>query len=373
MAKNILLIDDDPSYIHNVRKLLVEEGYRLFLATNGHLACRIAEERSIDVVIVDWEMPDMNGIDTIKAFKRNATTKNIPIIMATGIMTSSENLKTALEAGAIDYIRKPVDVIELLARVNTALRLSNSFIKIQKQNEELELRNQTRERLLAIIAHDIQSPLSSLKGGLSIAREIGGSGISRETFLDILDQIESEFWAVIELMNSLLIWALNKQNAFTLKSEPIKLSNLISRNLQLIDHPAKKKDVRITHSLPEDITIYSDLNMIRFIVRNLLANALKFTPSGGSVSLDIETKTNGICLMVKDTGIGMSKSQQEHLFDSIDPNKVKSDTYGKRGTGLGLAVIQEFVEKLQGKVWVESKLREGSTFFVEIPDCLIKK
>jgi len=147
---SILLIDDSPVIIMALTEYMKESELSLTIlrADNGKIACQLAEEKIPDLIITDWEMPGMDGIETIKALKNNEITKDIPVIMCTGKMTKSENLKTALRAGAVDFIRKPVDKIELIARVNSMLSLSESHQKIKAQIAEIAAERDKTEKLL---------------------------------------------------------------------------------------------------------------------------------------------------------------------------------------------------------------------------------
>lgn len=146
MNYKILIVDDEPANIETIIGGLLDTNYNVLIATNGTAGCEIAIKHFPNLIIMDWDMPDMNGIEAIKILKQNETTANIPVIMATGVMLTSENLKTALEAGAIDYIRKPIDEIELLARINSALMLFDEMEKnialqtrlIRKEKEQAE-------------------------------------------------------------------------------------------------------------------------------------------------------------------------------------------------------------------------------------------
>ncbi|MCP4580746.1 MAG: response regulator [candidate division Zixibacteria bacterium] len=141
--RKILIIDDQPINIEQIVNFLEETGesYRLFQAIDGEMGCEVAEKIVPDLIITDWEMPVMSGIEAVKRIKSRKATKDIPIIMSSGVMTTSENLKTALEAGAVDYIRKPIDKIELIARVRSILLLADSYVEIRHQRDELGEKN----------------------------------------------------------------------------------------------------------------------------------------------------------------------------------------------------------------------------------------
>lgn len=142
MEYKILIVDDEPDFIEVMASIIenAEVPYEILNAVNGETACRIAATQLPDLIITDWEMPFMSGIELIERLRKNQSTAKIPVIMCTGMMTSSENLKIALDAGAVDFIRKPIDAIELLARIRSMLVLIDSFAKIRKQREELHLK-----------------------------------------------------------------------------------------------------------------------------------------------------------------------------------------------------------------------------------------
>jgi phosphoserine phosphatase RsbU/P len=133
----VLVIDDEQNYLDLIADTLKVKNYKILQALNGKMGCLVAQKFMPDIIITDWEMPELNGIETIKQLKNNLLTQDIPVIMCTGIMTSSENLDSALNAGAVDFIRKPIEPLELLARINSALNLSESIKKIKLQNENI--------------------------------------------------------------------------------------------------------------------------------------------------------------------------------------------------------------------------------------------
>ncbi len=160
----ILIVDDELEYLDAITEALNEKNFKLVQALNGKMGCMVAKKFMPDIIIVDWEMPEMNGIEMIEELKKDEHTKDIPVIMCTGRMTSAENLDRALNAGAIDYLRKPVDPIELTARINSALNLSASFKKIKIQNKQLQVLNTTKNKFFGIIAHDLRNPFYGILG-----------------------------------------------------------------------------------------------------------------------------------------------------------------------------------------------------------------
>lgn len=376
MAKDtVLIVDDEYPYMDAISNLLPSEQFTILRAVNGEMAYQVALKRLPDIIIMDWDMPVLTGIEATVKLKANAATKHIPVIMSTGVMTSAEDLQIALNAGAIDYIRKPVDQLELLARMNSALTIAYSFQKIQKQNQlleeqklALERSNLTKERLLALVAHDLNSPLSSLKGTLGLVRvQAKNNGMSYDDLMQLFNHIEEEFQSVVELMNGLLLWALDQQHALKFKPVTFPFAEVIEPCLRLISVQVESKQLQLAIHDEEQLTLHTDKDMLEFIIRNLLANAVKFTPNHGHISLKTKLQADGLLLEIADSGMGIKTEQLEDLFDQIDPEKSQSDSYGKKGTGLGLAMSYEFAQKMGGHIWAESEYEKGSQFFLKLP------
>jgi len=244
--------------------------------------------------------------------------------------------------------------------------------EIQEKNEELQQKNEAQNRLMAIIGHDLQSPLYSLQGSLAFAQQIGEQGVNQQEFFSILKQIENEFTSVIGLINSLLYWSLNRQDAFQVQKEVLDVTALIEEVIQLDKSAIQKKNMILDTSLPQNLLCDLDRKMLYFILRNLLANAIKFTPIGGEIQLKVEIQKENLSLSVIDNGIGINPDKLNDLFSQVDPNKVTPDAFGKIGTGLGLAVAYEFAQKMDGYITVESQLNIGSTFCVFLPNCVLE-
>lgn len=198
-TKNILLADDNPDNLQTIFEILTKAypSYKILKANNGKIACKLAESRLPDLIITDWEMPEMDGIETIKYLKQQPSTADIPIIMASGIMTSSQNLETALNAGAVDYIRKPIDKIELIARVNSMLKLSDSYKFIKEQNKQLkqqqeEIRTQNEDLIqkneeIIVQKEQIEEQTKDITDSILYAGRI------QEAILPTIDVLKNQF------------------------------------------------------------------------------------------------------------------------------------------------------------------------------------
>ncbi|MGB0523787.1 MAG: hybrid sensor histidine kinase/response regulator [Flammeovirgaceae bacterium] len=369
MAKNtVLIVDDEYLYLDAISNLLPDHEFTILRAVNGEMAYQVALKRVPDIIIMDWDMPVLTGIEATQKLKADSKTRHIPIIMSTGVMTSAEDLQIALSAGAVDYIRKPVDKLELLARMNSVLTIAHSFQKIQEQKKALERSNLTKERLLAIVAHDLNSPLSSLSGTLGLVRiKAKKQAINAEELMQLFDHIEGEFQSVVELMNNLLLWALHQQDALRYHPIHFSIDEVIKPCIRLINGRVEQKEIEFTQVYDSSLSLVTDKDMLAFIIRNLLVNAVKFTPEKGKIHMEVSQQSAGLYWKISDTGVGIAPEQLHDLFAQIDPNRSRHDTHGKKGTGVGLAMSKEFALKMRSELWAESTLGEGSVFYLKLP------
>lgn len=367
--KKILAVDDHPDNLQIMINyiLSLDNKYSLLGAPNGEIACKIAEKELPDLIIMDWEMPVMNGIDAVKQLKKDEKTKDIPVVMATGVMMSSEDLKIALEAGAIDYIRKPIDKVEFLARINSILQLGEHIKEIKRQKQELTELNTTKDKLFSIIAHDLKNPFNTI---IHTSEELLKyiEKLSTEKIRAQVSEISKTSRNTYHLLENLLQWSLSQIKHTEIHFDVLDIVHLINQNISLFENMAKGKSISVESAMNEKDSYFAfgDYNMTNTVIRNLLSNAIKFTPPGGNVSVRCFEEDKNIIISVQDTGIGIAEENIPKLF-LLDTKLRKKGTAQERGSGLGLILCKEFVEKNNGKIWVESKLGEGSRFNFSIP------
>lgn len=357
--RSILLVDDNPDDIKVFVELIACEfpKYCLYHSLNAKYALYIAKKEKPDLIITDWEMPEMNGIDFISALKKDMETKDIPVIMCTGVMITSKHLKTALDAGAEDYIRKPVDKIEMNARITTVLRLSDSY-------KALHASNQVKQKIFSIISHDLRSPLGSIKGMFDMFFQ--SNEIEKEKNKSWLKMVSEQINVIYDIIQNLLDWSNIHRDkvALSLLNQPI--IDLINNSVELLSDEVRRKNLNITVDVDERIVAYYDAVLIATVVRNLVANAIKYTPKNGNIVLNVEENTKEVIFSISDSGIGISEDDLKNIWED-DFLGVQYGTEGEKGTGLGLKICKEFVKMHNGKIYAESKLSEGSTFYFSLP------
>ncbi|WP_339841867.1 hybrid sensor histidine kinase/response regulator [uncultured Maribacter sp.] len=367
----ILVIDDEQRFLDIITNTLKASNYKVIQALNGEMGCMVARKFIPDIIICDWEMPVMNGIDAIKILKQDDLTKDIPIIMATGVMTTAENLNMALSAGAIDYIRKPIVPIELLARLNSAYKLASSYAEIKVKNDkimeqfnELKLLNATRDKFYAIISHDLRSPFNGILGLTDLLVENYGDYDDSER-KEIIFLLRESSYSAFELLENLLSWSQIQRGQIKINKENLNLKELVETSIAPYKYNSSKKNIEIITNIPPLTKIFIDKNTSMTFIGNLVNNAIKFTPEGGTITISYNENDANIELHIIDTGVGMTSEVIGRLF-RIDENISTNGTNNEKGTGLGLILCKEFIQKNGGDISVISEVGKGSDFIVTL-------
>lgn len=238
--------------------------------------------------------------------------------------------------------------------------------EIEHQKEELQKLNATKDKFISIIAHDLRSPINSILGFCNVLMEqINNKDIEN---IDLYAQIivDSSNKAM-ELLKNLMEWSRGQIGRMEFSPEYLDLTALILETTHFVDSIAGQKSISIKSSLPPHLNVFADKAMISTVLRNIISNAIKFTPTGGEVNIMAYKDPDEIIISVSDTGVGISPESINKLF-RIDHFYSTTGTNKERGTGLGLILCKEFVEKHKGKIWVDSKIDEGSTFYFTLPN-----
>lgn len=359
----ILVADDQPSNLETILNFFEEsnEPYSVLQAIHGEMACMIARKKQPDLIIMDWEMPVMNGIDAIKKLKNDKQTRDIPVIMASGVMVSSEHLKTALDAGAVDYIRKPIDKVELIARVRSMLELSDSY-------KEIKALNYQKDKMFSIIAHDLRGPIGNFRSMLEVLIT-NQETLNREYINDVLEDIKETAGSTFSLLENLLLWARSQMQDIDYELDVFDMNDVIVENLMLLNESAKNKSIELINDLQHGIHVYADRNMTSTVIRNLISNAIKFTHTNGKIIISSGqniTDKKMASFSVSDNGIGISEQSLKEIF-AKKTGPIESGTNNEKGSGLGLMLCKEFIEQQGGTITVESKKGKGSIFTFTLP------
>lgn len=356
----ILLVDDE---LINLQKLIdaiikTNRNYKILSAKSAEMAINIISKEVPDIIITDWDMPVMNGIEMIRIIKQQPELSDIPIIMCTGVMTTSQNLETALDAGAIDFIRKPIDDIELSARIRSSLKLSDSYKKIKELNH-------TKDKFFSIIAHDLRTPFAGIIGFVDLLIDDYQS-FDQDKIMEVVKLLKKSSGNAYKLLENLLEWAKAQTGKIEFNPQTVRLKSIVTDVVGIAAGSGEAKNISIHHEISEKIQIFADINMLQTILRNLIINAIKFTYRNGTVHVFATENPKYIDISVVDNGVGMKPEKIMNLF-SINEKTSTLGTEKEEGTGLGLVLCKEFVEKHGGKILVESEVEHGSRFTVSLP------
>jgi len=356
-GKKILIIDDNFVNISVLLEQLTAYGYKTLIAENGEVGIKRAIYAKPDLILLDIMMPGIDGYETCRQLKNDPETENIPIIYMTAL-TSLSNRVQGFESGAVDYITKPFQKEEVIARIQTHLML-------QDQRRELEALNRTKDTFFSILAHDMRGAFMPLVGSVDIAKRI------IEKYDDaklhkFFSRIVSSVSNINKLLENLLCWGRLQRKQMTTAPQSIDLFKLMEWLVQLYQEQARQKKIQLSHTIDTTLCARADSNMAETIFRNLITNAIKFTPSEGKVSIAGKMESSHVVITITDTGVGISPDRLPGIFKPDVKIKTRG-TAGEVGTGLGLILCQEFATMNNGSIEVESTTDQGTTFSVYLP------
>lgn len=355
---NILIVDDNPTNLKVLFSYLTQSGFRTFIAKSGMDAIEQVHRLPPDLILLDIMMPGIDGIETCRRLKADERTKDIPVIFITALSDTTNKVR-GFEAGGVDYITKPFQQEEVLARINTHLTM-------QRQKQELRTLNITKDKFFSIIAHDLRGAFSGLLGFSSLLAT-ATNDFSYEQIAQISHSMHESITNTYKLLENLLDWARLQKGILEFEPEQLDLYDAAKTAVKLFSNPAQQKEITLTnHIEPNCVFIYGDSNMINTVTRNLIANALKFTYPAGQVTISAQCLDELVEISVADTGVGIAPDLQAKLF-RIDAKVKQIGTADERGTGLGLILCQELVKRHGGEIWVESEIGHGSTFKFTVP------
>lgn len=378
MKANILVVDDTPDNVRLLMEILGERGYKTRPALDGPHALATTHAEPPDLILLDIIMPKMDGYQVCEQLKADERTRDIPVIFISALNRVFDKVK-AFSVGAVDYITKPFQAEEVLARVETHLALRNLQKNLQqeiarrKQSEEelrklyqqLQEANASKNKFFSIIGHDLRGPVGTLRELNEIIVENSECYSKDEIIKMMLVQRDSTN-NLFALLENLLTWARSQQEMIKYQPQRINMMTIVTSNIALLTSKGAQKEITLRNGIEEKIFVYADYHMVNTVVRNLLSNALKFTQPQGTI--DISATQNGryVEVAVSDTGTGIPEECLAQLF-RIDARFKRLGTANEQGTGLGLILCKEFVERHGGRIWVESEVGRGTIVRFTLP------
>ncbi len=359
---SVLVVDDEPANVDLLVRRLEALGADTLRASNGEDALGIADRELPDLILLDVMMPGIDGFDTCRRLKMNDRTAPIPVIFATA-KTDSEDLQKGFEVGGVDYITKPIGPIELAARVRSAIYTKRLQDELRGTNEELRKVEHSRQELIGMLGHDIRNLANSLVAFLQLVR-LGQLDASRPEFGELLGLSESNVTELLRMVNALLDVYKMEEGRLQADQQVVRIEDLAKKSMSQLAAEARARGVSLS-CVVGDVNAFVDETLLVRVLTNLLANAVKHTPSGGSAVVEADAAKNGwVTVRVRDTGPGIPAAEAANVFDRF------YQTAGGRsrgGTGLGLAFCKLAIELHGGTIRVANPGEPGATVELTLP------
>ncbi|PIQ26064.1 hypothetical protein COW36_02335 [bacterium (Candidatus Blackallbacteria) CG17_big_fil_post_rev_8_21_14_2_50_48_46] len=374
MAKTdqILIVDDSRQNIFVLRTALERQGYLISSAESGQEALKILAHEIPDLILLDVMMPEISGFELCRKLKSQAETEKIPVVFLTA-RTEQEDILEGFKAGGVDYITKPFRVQELLARVNTHLSLrraqeqiSQQALQFEKQALKLEVLNQEKDELLAIVSHDLRSPLNAISGAAHILEE-NATQIQAEEISQYAQMVDRNAQRMRAIISNLL--DIHRLENGKIRAHPhwFSVQELLEQIWSDALPLAKEKNLDLVLKTDPDLpTICTDPLLLREILDNLVSNALKFSPPMKQITLHADYLEPKIRLQVEDQGPGFSKEDQAHMYEKFAHLSARP-TSGEHSTGLGLSIALRLSQLLQAQLEYVPQEGPSSTFNLWLP------
>ena len=374
----ILVVDDVQSNVLLLKALLGREGFGIVIAMNGTEALQKVKSEHPDLILLDVMMPDMDGFEVAGHLKLEPEQAEIPIIFLTALNDSASVVK-GFQLGANDFISKPFRREELLIRVEHQLSLVDARRIILRQTEELRKTIAGRDKLYSVIAHDLRSPMASIKMLCNtIMMSIDRQTVPADVF-EMLEMTNKTAGEVFSLLDNLLKWTKSQLGKLSNVPQSIDMVGLVNGVIEVFKPIAGSKSISLKlDSAVESVHVTVDIEMIKSVVRNLISNAIKFSHKDTAVVVHVkvqevadENRTEAgndkeVLVTVSDSGCGIKKEDQEKLLNEAT-HFTTFGTDSEEGSGLGLLLCKDFVSKNHGRLWFTSEEGVGSNFNFTIP------
>lgn len=374
---DILIVDDIPENLRILFTILSQQQYEVRRVINGKQALIAAQTDPPDLILLDIKMPDMDGYEVCQQLKASEATAQIPVIFLSALDEPIDKVK-AFAVGGVDYITKPFNLEEVLARVKTQIGLQHIQQQLRSKNQALEIAkrdadaaNQAKSDFLAVMSHEIRTPLNAVIG---IAGLLNGTKLDAQQ-QDYVETIRHSGELLLSIVNDVLDFSKIESGKLELELQPFNLRTCLEESLETIAPKAAQKKLELAYFIEPSTPLFwlGDATRLRQILVNLLSNAVKFTEVGEvSISVSCQAISDATELSipdryelkfaVRDTGIGIPPERFDRLFQRF--TQVDSSTtrqYG--GTGLGLVICRQLSEMMGGKIWVASVVDRGTTFY----------
>ncbi|OUN92016.1 MULTISPECIES: hybrid sensor histidine kinase/response regulator [Odoribacter] len=364
----LLVVDDVQTNVLLLKALLSKEGYGILVANNGQEALEVIRNENPDLILLDVMMPGMDGFEVAERLKSEEYRCEIPIIFLTAL-DDTQSIVNGFKLGAGDFISKPFRKEELMVRIKHQLSLVAARRIIEEKNEELRKTIAGRDKMYSVIAHDLRSPMASMKMLLNtIMMSVEKDKIDPDIF-DMLEMSNKTSEEVFSLLDNLLKWTKSQLGKLTVIPQKLDISGLADGVVEVMNSVAEVKHIKLIRTDHESFFVYVDIEMIKSVLRNLISNAVKFSNPDSEIKVGIKAEDGKVIVSVTDSGKGIKKEDQHKLLK----DSTHFTTYGtnsEEGSGLGLLLCRDFARKNGGELWFESEENLGSVFSFSLPQLI---
>jgi len=352
--QRILIADDEPTITELFASILTRADFDVTKASDGEECVQKAKSSSFDLILLDVQMPIMDGYEAIKQLKQMPHLKFTPVIFLSGYSTTPENIEAGYRHGATEYWKKPMSADEFEVRVRAVLKIGEAEKKLREM----------QDGFISMIVHDLRGPLGGIVGFAEMLSE------EREKLDPEIAELTDEIGKAAKFMLNIVVDFLEITRLETgdvrMTRIDIGLSDIIERSIASLSDVIKEKSVLVKMEIDDTLKIFADPDRMEKVFTQLLDNALRFTPAGGSVAFSAASSRESIVITVRDTGKGIPARDLPMLFDKMRITTPGSKRAGSK-TGLGLPICRGIIEAHDGTISAESKEGEGTTITIRFP------
>lgn len=379
MKPKVLIVDDKAENLVALERVLQDLDIEFYRALTGNDAIAKTLEHEFALILIDVQMPEMDGYETVEILREEKKNKHIPVIFMSAIYSDDYFKIKGIEKGAVDFLPKPIILEILTGKVKffidyylqrrqveiAADKLSLQNKKLEESQKELTKLNKAKDQILSIIGHDLRGPLNGIIGYTDLLLS-GIDDYEKDEVELHINSIKRISTGLYNLLKNLLDWARIQTNDFDYNPENVFLVESVNSVLDLFSGNLKHKNITLECMVGEDLIAHVDKNMLETIFRNLISNSIKFSSADGFIKITARLIPGFIEIDVVDNGIGLSEEQIDSLLNS-DQIKSTDGTNNETGTGLGLSLCKELIRTNNGTITISSRPKIETIFQVKLP------
>lgn len=356
----ILVVDDIATNVMLLKAVLGRAKYNIATATGGIEALEKVAAQAPDLILLDIMMPDIDGYEVLQRLKADPAHQDIPVIFLTALH-NPEDIVKGFKLGASDYVSKPFNHEELITRVAHHIYLAAAQRTITSQRDELRATVEARDKMYSVIAHDLRSPIGTLKMIFNmLSMNLTAEQLGEENF-EMVSMGNNITESTFMLLDNLLKWTKSQIGKMNTVFQEADISEVVLFASKTSDLVAQVKNVSIEYDIPGPITVHCDVDMVKTIMRNLLSNAIKYSEEGGKIIISVRETPTHAAISVRDFGTGIKAEDQPKLLNP-DIHYTTYGTKNEEGSGLGLQLCMDLTRRHGGELTLQSVEGEGSTF-----------